>query len=130
MSVNNSLIPKQHDRPFISMCGVVYAATRVYGVCVFVGGGGWCKVGGCRLELRFCRASWPPNRRSSMFFACTQSFGLSPRIAAKDEFLHQCPLITLLRVNILLTGKGKHEKNSQYVSFCTLWNYLNESASS
>ncbi len=34
MSVNNSLITKQHDRPFISACRVVRAAIRVYGLCV------------------------------------------------------------------------------------------------
>lgn len=34
MSVNNSLIPKQHDRPFISMCGIACAGIRAYDACV------------------------------------------------------------------------------------------------
>lgn len=128
MSVNNSLITKQHDRSFISTCHVVHAAIRVYDVCVC--GRRWVVESG-RLQVRteVSKRRLASKQVHGVFFACTQSF-VSSWFCYKDEFLHRCTLITLPWVNILLTGKGKHEENSQYVSFCTLWNYLNGSASS
>ena len=77
MSVNNSLITKQHDRPFISVCRVVCACLVGGG-----GGGGGGRVGGVEERKGELEVAGPPSNVSHHPW---------------DEFLHRCTLITPLR---------------------------------
>lgn len=85
MSVNNSLITKQHDRPFISMCSVVCARLVGGG-----GGGGGGRVDGVEERRGELEVAGPPSNVSHHPW---------------DEFLHQCTLITPPRRSMRRTAE-------------------------